>query len=301
MSDSNSPSTPAQADACPVDHKAREVWLAQARAAAASNTTDSSAPLPSNHPPLPSASTPAQTSSSWTASLRSYLPFTSSPSSSTTPQQPPQPNPSAEHGALDTHRVVSSIPRTVTPGASSCPADHASPSSEGAAAARPANSERDTGADPVTGNWVYPSEKMFFDAMRRKGLDGVRGEDMKTVVPIHNAVNERAWKEIREWEKPYVEGTACDGPRLHSFMGLSDRMSPKARLNTLLGYTEPFDRHDWVIDRCGVRIEYVIDFYAGRSGTKDASGRPSFYLDVRPKLNSWEGAKMRAARILGLV
>ena len=26
---------------------------------------------------------------------------------------------------------------------------------------------------------------------------------MKTIVPIHNAVNERAWKEIKEWERPY--------------------------------------------------------------------------------------------------
>lgn len=220
MPDPNTPpaSGTAQADACPVDHKAREAWLSQARAA--SNTAESTT-LPPNHPPLPSASIPASTtaqtssSSSWTTTLRSYLPFTSS-SSSTTPQQPAQPTHPAEHETLDTHRVVSSIPRTVNPGASACPVDNASPPSEtetaaaarAAAAERPANSERDTGADPVTGNWVYPSEKMFFEAMRRKGHDGVRSEDMKTVVPIHNAVNERAWKEIREWEKPYVEGTA---------------------------------------------------------------------------------------------
>jgi cytochrome c heme-lyase len=44
---------------------------------------------------------------------------------------------------------------------------------------------------------------MFFDAMRRKGFDA-RETDMRTVVPIHNAVNERAWKEIREWEAPYL-------------------------------------------------------------------------------------------------
>lgn len=74
-------------------------------------------------------------------------------------------------------------------------------------------------------------------------------------------------------------------------------MSPKARVNTLLGYTPPFDRHDWVVDRCGVQVEYVIDFYAGRP---DARGKPSFYLDVRPKLNSWEGVKMRALRGVGL-
>lgn len=75
-------------------------------------------------------------------------------------------------------------------------------------------------------------------------------------------------------------------------------MSPKARLNTLLGYTPPFDRHDWVVDRCGTKIEYIIDFYAGKNEGK--GGKLNFYLDVRPKLNSWEGCKMRVARTFGL-
>ncbi len=30
-----------------------------------------------------------------------------------------------------------------------------------------------------------------------------------------------------------------------------------------------------------------------------AAGRLSFYLDVRPKLNSWEGCRTRFARLLG--
>lgn len=74
-------------------------------------------------------------------------------------------------------------------------------------------------------------------------------------------------------------------------------MSPRARFNTLLGYTPPFDRHDWVVDRCGTRIEYVIDFYQGRS---DGNGKLNMYLDVRPKLNTVEGWKMRAARFVGM-
>lgn len=87
---------------------------------------------------------------------------------------------------------------------------------------------------------------------------------------------------------------------LYSFTGLgSTTMSPKARLNTLLGYTAPFDRHDWVIDRCGTRVEYVIDFYAGRAAGVGGN-KPSFYLDVRPKLNTWEGVKMRATKAVGL-
>jgi cytochrome c heme-lyase len=48
--------------------------------------------------------------------------------------------------------------------------------------------------------WIYPSEQMFFDAMRRKNWNP-NEIDMKTVVPIHNAVNERAWSQILEWEK----------------------------------------------------------------------------------------------------
>lgn len=39
--------------------------------------------------------------------------------------------------------------------------------------------------------------------MKRKGYDA-RSADMKTVVPIHNAVNERAWAEISKWEEPYL-------------------------------------------------------------------------------------------------
>ena len=91
----------------------------------------------------------------------------------------------------------------------------------------------------------------------------------------------------------------CGGPRLESFSGLSSALTPRARLNTLLGYQPPFDRHDWVVDRCGMKIEYVIDFYAGRD-EKKAGKELNFYLDVRPKLNSFEGWKMRASRLMGL-
>ena len=172
---------------------------------------------------------------------------------------------------------------------------------------------------------------MFFDALRRKGnAGGAHPADMRTVVPIHNAVNERAWREIKAWEAPYrcrhgrgrggEEGDDDDdknsknnkdgcaaGPRLESFSGLAANLSPRARLNTWLGYTAPFDRHDWVVDRCGVRVEYVIDFYAGRppaasaAAPADASHKLNFYLDVRPKLNTWEGVKMRVLRALGVV
>lgn len=181
---------------CPVDHRSREAWMAQARAAQEAQETSAQA-----QPTTPQASKP--TSSSWQWPRIPFL--SSSTSSSTTPTRtepstPPQQI--QEHlrqhqqraagvgnGNLGTDRVISTIPRSQSSGAttSACPVNH----------------ETETGADPRTGNWVYPSEKMFFDAMKRKGHD-TRAQDMKTVVPIHNAVNERAWKEIREWEKPYA-------------------------------------------------------------------------------------------------
>jgi cytochrome c heme-lyase len=183
---------------------------------------------------------------------------------------------------LGTDREISTIPRSMP----------TAPTSQ------PANNEKDTGADKASGNWIYPSERMFFDAMRRKNFDP-QERDMKTIIPIHNAVNERAWHEIKAWEKGRGSD-ACGGPKLESFSGLSTSLTPRARWNALLGYQAPFDRHDWVVDRCGTKVEYVIDFYAGKQqpGAQPGQGL-NFYLDVRPKLNSWEGVKTRVAKFWG--
>ena len=138
---------------------------------------------------------------------------------------------------------------------------------------------------------------MFFDAMKRKNYSPQAG-DMHSIVPIHNAVNERAWKEILVWERGRGS-EICGGPKLVSFSGQATALTPKARFNSLLGYSAPFDRHDWVVDRCGTKVEYVIDFYAGKDEGKPGKSL-NFYLDVRPKLNTFEGVKMRAVSLLGL-
>ncbi|KAL7921361.1 cytochrome c/c1 heme-lyase [Trichoderma austrokoningii] len=268
--------------ACPVDHKTRDAWLQAARAAEASKQSQSQS-QPATCPVDHSSSSAATPSSSWTQKLSSLI-WSATPSE--TPKLPANHPPAY---GLDNARVTSSIPRSISTNADECPVDHG-------ASANPSNAEIESGVDG-SGNWVYPSEKMFFDAMKRKGYDA-REVDMKTVVPIHNAVNERAWEKIKEWEAPYLLDSNCGGPKLTSFANKSQRMTPTARINTILGYTAPFDRHDWVIDRCGTRVDYVIDFYAGRPG--GTAGGPSFYLDVRPKLNTWEGVKMRVWRWTGL-
>lgn len=49
------------------------------------------------------------------------------------------------------------------------------------------------------------------------------------------------------------------------------------------GYKLPFDRHDWIVDRCGQDVRYVIDFY---SGARVPGVPASMHLDVRPALDS---------------
>jgi cytochrome c heme-lyase len=64
------------------------------------------------------------------------------------------------------------------------------------------STERETSSIPrLEGDrWVYPSESQFFAAMARKNHDP-QTKDMKVIVPIHNAVNERTWYEILKWEE----------------------------------------------------------------------------------------------------
>lgn len=101
-----------------------------------------------------------------------------------------------------------------------------------------------------------------------------------SVVSIHNAVNERAWREVLAWEALHDRDVP---PRLVRFTGRPQDFSPKARLLNLLGYKLPFDRHDWVVDRDGQHVRYIIDFYSAQPGTGKAVG---MYLDVRPALDS---------------
>ncbi|KAJ8519885.1 hypothetical protein ONZ45_g3206 [Pleurotus djamor] len=193
-------------------------------------------------------------------------------------------------------------PPTENSGAA-CPVDHSSstspwsrfmsPSSSSSAHPASLSADREISTIPKgseEGNWVYPSEAQFFSAMMRKNHNP-QAADMKTIVPIHNAVNERAWAEIRKWEDGRG-GDKCGGVKLVNFKGKPTQRSLKAQWNTLLGYSPPFDRHDWVVDRCGVRMRYIIDFYTGHTGGP-SSNNLSFYLDARPAMDNWEGVKMR--------
>lgn len=165
---------------CPVDHTTRAAWLksnssrpvfpgATAEAPRANKDSSCDSSSVDQTPSLPLPPTPSP-NTGW------FLRFFSS---SVEPAAPTKPQ------GLGVDREVSTIPRGT-------PVNKTT---------RPANSEVESEVSE-NGNWIYPSEKMFFEAMKRKGHKG-EVADMKTIVPIHNAVNERAWKEIKEWERPW--------------------------------------------------------------------------------------------------
>ncbi|KIW09882.1 hypothetical protein PV08_11983 [Exophiala spinifera] len=282
----------ASASACPVDPQTRSIWLQQAQAQKNKNT-QSQSQLPPSHPPLPPHH-PQVEASSQPPLLPTAYASSKECSSDRISQDPSPPLTSAYKTSrpLSQDRAISSIPRSQTPTASSS-----------SSSAAPANAETETGHHS-SGNWIYPSESQFFNAvMRKETLTSSNPEDLLSsishIIPIHNAVNERAWSLIKTWEAD--SSSACGGPKLQSFRGLgAGALSPRARMKSLMGYTQPFDRHDWVVERCdGGTVEYIIDFYQGKP---DPNGKPNslnFYLDVRPKLNTLEGCKMRAERFMG--
>ncbi|GAB1605430.1 cytochrome c-type heme lyase-like [Argonauta hians] len=145
--------------------------------------------------------------------------------------------------------------------------------------------------------WVYPSQQMFWNAMLRKGwqwrADDIKEKDMEYIVRIHNANNEQAWQEVLKWESFHYH--YCDTPKLKRFGGKATEYSPRARIRQLLGYSLPFDRHDWIVDRCGRDIRYIIDYYDG--GKVDMSNYQFTILDVRPAFDSWGACwdRMRAS------
>jgi len=171
------------------------------------------------------------------------------------------------------------------------------------------HTEREGRREERAKNWTYPSPKMFYEAIKRKGWQPPEA-DIDNVVRIHNVVNERCWQEILKWEKEFHPETfSTQGGEeaknasvsLLRFKGKPRDYSPKARLLNALGYKLPFDRHDWIIDRNGKDVRYVIDFYnakvpargAGESSSVEV-GPIAMHVDVRPALDSPEAFYERA-------
>lgn len=137
-------------------------------------------------------------------------------------------------------------------------------------------------AAPSSSTWMYPSPRMFYNALKRKGWE-TEGKDVEAMVQVHNWLNEAVWDEVCQWES--LHRSVCPGPTLKRFQGRPTELTPKAWLYTrLYRGPAPFDRHDWTVDRCGQEVRYVIDYY---SAGKDEHGMPVFSVDVRPAMDSF--------------
>ncbi|KAK3727882.1 hypothetical protein QZH41_010613 [Actinostola sp. cb2023] len=88
----------------------------------------------------------------------------------------------------------------------------------------------------------------------------------------------------------------CGNPKLLTFRGRAKDFSPRARIRSLLGYELPFDRHDWIVDRCGKPVRYIIDYY-DVGNEEDYKMGEFVHLDVRPAIDTPSAAldRMRVA------
>jgi hypothetical protein len=140
------------------------------------------------------------------------------------------------------------------------------------------------------GTWSYPSEQMFWNALKRKNKSNhVSEHDIEAVIRIHNGTNERAWLNVMEWEKCFK--SQCDDPTLLKFMGKPQAPSIRSWWNKTILRKNHFDRHDWIIDRCGKEVRYILDFYYEDRDVhleKKSDGfyntKPNVQIDARPAL-----------------
>jgi len=216
-------------------------------------------------------------------------------------KQPPSNCPVSSQNAIPTF-PPSECPMNNTEGSSLLdPANMMPPANQQPSPGQPfsLNTERETSSIPRGGtdtNWQYPSEQMFWNAMLRKGWrwdkDAVSQEDMSHIIRIHNKNNERAWNEVLYWEA--FRGSNLSEIKLLKFGGRAKDFSPRARMRAAMGYDLPFDRHDWIIERGGQEVRYVIDYYD--AGDENGYKTGEFVeLDCRPALDSF-GAMYQRSR-----
>jgi cytochrome c heme-lyase len=162
------------------------------------------------------------------------------------------------------------------------------------------STDREVSSIPKTGaagNWEYPSPQQFYHALLRRNKTAEE-DSMDSVVFVHNQVNEDSWKQVLEYEKLYEK--QCKEPSLQRFVGKSEEPSPKAWMRSKLGLGRGeilFDRHDWFVDRCGLRsVRYIIDYY-DTSETPGANPNDfNVRIDTRPALDSFEAVYDRVRK-----
>ena len=271
MSAVASPTAASPASGCPIDHSklSKEQWeqwsnqhtahlARQSQPTSATTITATTITTP-QHPPTATTQTSASLACD-SSTIDSSTPYPTSTAFQSVgdvfPDSKPSPN---QRLALSTLPIASSIPRS--------------------------------GTDPATAAahtvWTFPSPQRFYNAMLKKGWSP-NEHDMPAVVSIHNTVNEHTWARVSAMERSLHPN--CRDVRLARFRGRPNDLSVKARVaGVVMGAERPFDRHDWVVDRCGKEVRYVIDFYGGRESELSGGQAAAVHIDARPAIDDVGG------------
>ncbi|CAG7854011.1 SubName: Full=Uncharacterized protein {ECO:0000313/EMBL:CCA73264.1} [Serendipita indica DSM 11827] len=123
------------------------------------------------------------------------------------------------------------------------------------------------------------------------------GQNLKDAIPGDRNATDMAWEQVIRWEAMHGGGLKCGGIRLVSFAKFKKNRSPSAMWAVFMGHKPPYERQDWIIDRCGHVNRYIIDFYRRPRDPKDPnSPEDKLVVYARPSVRDWDGAKLRMRR-----
>jgi len=102
---------------------------------------------------------------------------------------------------------------------------------------------------------------------------------------VHAAVTDMSWNAVLEYED--LHKAKCPTPKLARFYGMYGIHTTKSKILKMFTGIVPFDRHDWIIDRCGTEHRYIIDYYSvEQPDPDDPFGDPDvmYSIDARPAI-----------------
>ena len=123
----------------------------------------------------------------------------------------------------------------------------------------------------------FESMAQVFEYMR---LTNTHIDDRELRVIAAGISYRAAWRGITEFESLPRLGGGCPETK---FVKLLTNQGPtvKSRALGALGYPTPFDRMDYIVDRCGTHHRYIVEFYQ--------TSETEFQVDARPAFNSGAG------------
>jgi len=138
------------------------------------------------------------------------------------------------------------------------------------------------GNSPDGSRWINPSPAQLYRALARRNK-AIDISDAAAVAMVHEAVIDQSWQAVMVYENLHKD--KCPNPALARFQGMWGKHSIKAQMTMRTSGLEPFDRHDWTVDRCGKEIRYILDYYSMEEEDPETGEvDTAYFIDARPAL-----------------